>query len=304
MSSHGTPVAASVSHQHIAAVINTLLRKYRADSPIRVLDFGCGNGRLITYLHEALPALSGELTFEVYGLDVTDAGQQRAGYMVETIRMLEDRHGDVDWRERVSLVTTRDGWPFADRTFDFIVSNAVIEHVANPEFVFSEIRRCLAVDGVGVNLFPLRNVVWEGHAHMPFVHRIRDVHNREAAMRLLGKVGFKKHYHRSMPDDGNLTLEQFAHDFARVLETDTNYQSARQVVARSESVGLNVSFDYTKDFFIAKARAYVGRPAYTYHKLSALDGLGFALGKYIADVTVLMRRSDASPLQTTGRRNV
>lgn len=294
------PSATSVSHQHIAAVINTLLQQSHASSPIRILDFGCGNGRLISYLHEALPVLRRDIDFHIFGLDVTDAGQQVPGYMSETHALLGERHQNVDWQKRVSLITTENDWPYPDSFFDFVVSNAVMEHVTDHDFVFGEIRRCLKPDGTSVNLFPLREVVWEGHASMPFVHQVTGVEQRERAMRALARIGFRAHYHRTMARGGWLTLEQFAHDFSRVLETDTNYLTKRQLVRKSERANLAVSFTYTKDFFLAKARSFIRRPSYFYNEQPIRESIGVLMGKYISDVTVLLRHPQVT--STASRR--
>src|SRR5207245_1555146 len=85
----GITPADSVTHQHIAATINTLLGRSIHMSVARVLDFGCGDGRLLSHVLASLSALRPTIRFEVFGLDVVDAGQQEAGYFDRTRRYLE-----------------------------------------------------------------------------------------------------------------------------------------------------------------------------------------------------------------------
>lgn len=213
----GIPLAESMTHQHIAAVINSFLGYQPRTGVLRVLDVGCGDGHLLSHIQSALPVLRPTLSFELHGMDVSDAGQQVAGYFKRTMSLLKARHPEIDWLDRLRLVTAVDRWPYEDGYFDFITSNQVMEHVVDHHFVFSEIRRCLRQGGVSVNLFPVREVLWEGHAYMPLVHLVRDVSRRERLMLFFAKMGFTKHYHREMERRGWRSIDEFAHTFARVL---------------------------------------------------------------------------------------
>ncbi len=87
--------AASITHQHIAAVINTFLDKSSPDNKptnVKILDFGCGDGKLLAHILDSLPLLQPNVIFDVNGLDVIDAGQQDAGFIDETIKFLRVKH--------------------------------------------------------------------------------------------------------------------------------------------------------------------------------------------------------------------
>lgn len=280
----------SVTYQHIAAVINTELDRFQGTGPVRILDVGCGTGELLAHMLHALAALRPGLQIEAFGLDVSDAGQQEAGYFAATKRDLAREFPALNWDDRLTLVTTRDEWPYSDGSFDFITSNHVMEHVSDHDLVFAEINRCLRVRGVSVNLFPLREVLWEGHACMPLVHRVRRVDLRARLMLLLARMGFRRHYHREMRRRGWTSLDEFARIFAGVLETDTNYLTAKEIAAIARRNELRISFAYTKDFFIAKALSYLDRRPYRYRDLGSLDTIGFYLGKRVSSVTVLLRK--------------
>ena len=266
----------SVNHQHILAVINSLLERSPRTEPVRILDLGCGDGKLLGYVVESLPTLRPALRLEPFGLDVFDAGTQVPGYFETTREYLRTQHPAVDWADRLVLISTQDEWPYQDESFDFVMSNQVLEHVFNHEAVFRQIRRCLRPGGVGVNLFPLRNVLWEGHASMPLVHRVRDVDARARLMLLFARMGFQAHYHREKQRRGWGSLEEFARVYARALETDTNYPTAAQLGFAAEQAGLKVSFTYTKDYFYAKALSYLGRRPPLYRDLGSLESVGLS----------------------------
>jgi SAM-dependent methyltransferase len=280
----------SVTYQHIAAVINTELDRFPSTAPVRILDLGCGTGELLAHILKALAALRPGLQIEAFGLDVSDAGQQEAGYFAATKRDLARRFPALNWDDRLTLVTTRDQWPYSDGSFDFITSNHVMEHVSDHDLVFGEINRCLRVRGMSVNLFPLREVLWEAHACMPLVHRVRRVDFRARLMLLFARMGFRRHYHREMRRRGWTSLDEFARIFARVLETDTNYLTAKEIAAIARRNELRISFAYTKDFFIAKALSYLNWRPYRYRHLGSLETIGFSLGKRVSSVTVLLRK--------------
>lgn len=244
------------------------------------------------HLHHALPRLRPEWRVDVFGMDVSDAGQQTKGYMSNTLDHLTRHHPDVDWLQRLSLVTSESRWPFEDASFDVVTSNQVLEHVQDHNFVFGEIARCLRPSGISINLFPTREIWWEGHALMPGVHRIRSVERRERAMLMLARLGFRRHFYRDMDRRGWTSLEEFAYVFSRVLETDTNYLFASDLRRKAENAGLNLSFDYTKDFFAAKLLSLIGHRHYTYLHWPLIEELSAKVGQRLSSVTVTLRKSD------------
>lgn len=107
---------------------------------VRVLDLGCGSGEVSACLARHAQ------------VHCTDAIDQRV-------------HG----RELpFNLVTTP--LPYADASFDVVISNHVIEHTAAPDAHLQEIRRILRPDGVCYLATPNRLWPWEFHARLPLVH--------------------------------------------------------------------------------------------------------------------------------------
>ncbi len=287
------PPAQSITHQHITAVINTLLGPALHSGPVRILDVGCGNGQMLSHMLSALSLLRPNCDFHVFGLDVFDAGQQQKGYMRETRRYLGEQWPSVNWKERLSLISTSEAWPYPDSSFDFITSNQVMEHVMDHDSFFFQTRRCLRPPwGVSINLFPVRQILFEGHALMPFVHKIKDENTRARLMLLFAKLGFRKHYYLEMRRRGWTSLEEYAQVFAHVLQTDTKYVTVKELVAKAEDAGLRTSFTFTKDFFVAKALSYFRNRPYKYRDAGFLESMALFVFKYLSSVTVLFRKAE------------
>jgi ubiquinone/menaquinone biosynthesis C-methylase UbiE len=110
------------------------------------LDLGCGDGEYAAQL-----ALMG---FRVVGLDLA-IGELRDA-CVATSPELATRFvcGDATCL------------PFADRTFDLVLSNSVIEHIPADAAVFAEVRRVLKDEGqfiLTTDTFPARVSPWLRH---------------------------------------------------------------------------------------------------------------------------------------------
>ena len=107
-----------------------------------VLDFGCGEGRLVDLLRE-------------HGLDAFGAD----------FDLVPD--GIV---HRSTITTSPYRLPFDDASFDAVVSTSVLEHAQNTEECFREIHRVLKPGGLALHLFPGKwYLPTEPHLYVPFV---------------------------------------------------------------------------------------------------------------------------------------
>ena len=97
----------------------------RAGKRPRVLDLGCGDGRISGLLADA----GGEVT----GVDPSEVSLERARRFRPDLRFL--RPGDDG------------GLPLGDASFDVVVAVNVLEHVADTQRLMSETRRVLAPRG-------------------------------------------------------------------------------------------------------------------------------------------------------------
>src|SRR5690606_10207253 len=82
-----------------------------------------------------------------------------------------DLYGAKPWdaTERVvaRLSVTSDTIPFADNTFDLVVSDQVLEHVFDLPTVLSEITRILKPGALAIHRFPNPNSLVEVHTRVP-----------------------------------------------------------------------------------------------------------------------------------------
>ena len=111
-----------------------------------LLDIGTGNGEIAGHLSEF---------YDVVSVDVID---QRTVYDGFTFVQLG-----------------REELPFSDKAFDMVVSNHVIEHVADADQHLSEIGRVLKDDGLVYLATPNRFWPWEVHNKIPLLHYLPAV---------------------------------------------------------------------------------------------------------------------------------
>lgn len=121
----GSPAEESVRH---------LMPKYVCDlGPVRILEVGCGDGRLYRQLR------SYGYARQYVGIDVAD-------YL---IRDNEGRHPEAEWKSAEAYDI-----PFEDGAFDVCFSLYVLEHLVYPEFALREMARILRPGGRLVLVFP------------------------------------------------------------------------------------------------------------------------------------------------------
>jgi ubiquinone/menaquinone biosynthesis C-methylase UbiE len=147
----------------------------RAGERPRVLDLGCGDGRISAALAEA--------GAEVTGVDPSEVALSRARVAHPGIEF-------VSPREDGSL-------PFADGSFEAVVSIKVLEHVADTQRLMSEARRVLAPGGriaIAVPYHGRLSGAWHAltgfeRMHDPLEPTLR-FYTRRSLAALLGQFGY------------------------------------------------------------------------------------------------------------------
>jgi ubiquinone/menaquinone biosynthesis C-methylase UbiE len=112
-----------------------------------VLDLGCGNGELVNeYIKKGYDAYGCDFSFKPgeYVDSLFDRGK---------IRKVDSDHYQL---------------PFEDKSFDFVFTDQVFEHVKDYAVTLSEIKRVLKPGGVSLNFFPSRYQIIEPHVYVPF----------------------------------------------------------------------------------------------------------------------------------------
>jgi SAM-dependent methyltransferase len=148
-------------HRHVG---RSLIRALPA-APARVLDAGCGTGGLLRHLHKMQPA------WALTGLDLSPVACELARERAE---------GEVVQGSIAAL-------PFADATFDAVVSCDVLCQVADPTQALREFHRCLRPGGAVVLTMPAYQ--WMYSYHDREVGNLRRYTRREVNA-LLRAAGF------------------------------------------------------------------------------------------------------------------
>lgn len=177
----------------------------------RVLDYGCGSGEIVRLLRA-----KGVMAF---GCDVFYEGGDYSPridaelFVSGTIRRME---GGVI--------------PFESDSFDYVVTNQVLEHVPDLDGVLDEIRRVLKPGGKVLSLFPDRGVWREGHSGVPFLHWFpkgsKNLRVYYAA--LFRSLGFGYFHNKK-------TVMRWSRDFCDWLDRWTYYLERRTIDAAYEA---------------------------------------------------------------------
>lgn len=113
--------------QRVVTELLARLQQRLALQPLRILDIGCGTGRLLEQVSTLWPST------ELYGLDLAEGMLQQANERLGGRAVLT--HADA---ERL---------PFADGYFDLVVSSSTFQWLEQLEGCFGEVHRVLAPGG-------------------------------------------------------------------------------------------------------------------------------------------------------------
>lgn len=146
--------------------IERLLDLASRPQPIRMLEVGTGSGGIALYF-----ATHPQLRCEVDAVDVQDNRLVTDGYRYHLVQDTQ--------------------LPFADESFDVVLSNHVIEHVGGEQAQrahLAELRRVLRPDGVGYLAVPNRWMLIEPHYKLAFLSWLPHEW-RTPYLRAMGKGG-------------------------------------------------------------------------------------------------------------------
>lgn len=127
--------SSAAAQKHLDAIDNTLIdhiARLEVASG-RLLDVGCGPGNIALKIARRLPQM--RVTGVDFSLNMVLAGRAAAA-----TQQLSSR---VDF-----LAGDAKKLPFADRTFDFVLSNSVLHHLHDPMGMLNEMRRAVKPGGV------------------------------------------------------------------------------------------------------------------------------------------------------------
>lgn len=286
----------SVTHAHLAYVLAAEVSRGRdgRDGTIRVLDAGCGGGDLLLALHHHLPALTGRQV-ELYGFDVSDARVQRSDFFGVALAKLALAESSVPWAERLQQIRTDEEWPFPAGTFDFVVSNQVLEHVADLPAFMANVARVLAPGGLSVNLFPTKSLLVEGHVGAPLAHRVASNDTREWLLTRFARMGLSRVGPMRLVD--GLTPEEYGRTRSEYVATQTFYRSFREFARAAHIRGLVPTYRWTSQFYTTKLGYVFGWDTSNLYRRRSwapvADAISFPILSRFSGVTISFQKSGA-----------
>lgn len=187
----------------------------KVDEHTRILDLGCGAGRLVKAGRNK-------------GLDFYGCGMQ-----------LEDAFdpADAELRRRgIIREITENPYrlPFDDGTFDVIISDQVLEHVMDYPSTLRETQRVLKPGGCFLHSFPPRSMPIEPHVWVPLGTMVR----KKWWLRSWAMLGIRNEFQRRR----RLSAAETAADNLRYLTTRTNYLPKRELVRQFSEYFEDVRF--------------------------------------------------------------
>jgi SAM-dependent methyltransferase len=282
-----------IAHVHIFLVLRTLLENKSItipNRPLRILDIGCGDGRLIDSLMRLAQSEIPNIPLEIYGFDIGEQGYQDGAQKNEAERYLEIHHPGTVWKDRIKIVSGDARWGYDEGFFDMAVSNQVIEHVLDLEQFMENFRHSVSSEGASIHLFPMRHCIQEAHCHVPFAHWISNFDYRVAWIALMSRLGIGR-YRKHRVVLGHGTPEIHALETAKYIQCWTTYRTFAQIAEICRNKSLSISYHFTKDFFFTKLRLVLGlRPAKKYHKwtLLGLEWLSFTVCRHLSSSTLVI----------------
>jgi SAM-dependent methyltransferase len=182
---------------------------------VRVIDIGCGRGDTVAWLRAQ--------GWDAYGIDISPEYIQRGrDYLA---RIGEDP-------ARLQVINDDFSYPFGDSMFDVVLSDQVIEHVADLDRFASEVARISAPGAGGLHIWDAKWRPVESHLRSPFVHWLPKGPLRRAAVAAALRCGLAAPYFTQF------TFRDRVEIFHRFSEHETFYRSLRSSVATMQRHGL------------------------------------------------------------------
>jgi SAM-dependent methyltransferase len=182
---------------------------------LRIIDVGCGRGDTVAWL-----CAQG---WDAYGIDISPD-------YIERGREYLARHGANP--QRLQLLNDDFTYPFPDSMFDVVLSDQVIEHVADLERFASEVARISAPGASGLHNYPAKWRPVETHLLSPFVHWVPKGRLRRAAVAATLGTGLAAPYFKEFSFRDRVEI------FSRFSEDETFYRSLRSTIATMQRHGL------------------------------------------------------------------
>jgi 2-polyprenyl-3-methyl-5-hydroxy-6-metoxy-1,4-benzoquinol methylase len=195
----------SLSKPYFAFVLNRLARLFPGRKDIRVLDYGCGDGTLVRFLIDS--------GYDAYGVDIDSFFEDFYSYTDPELLS----------RKRISVIDLDGRGDLSGKTFDFTVSNMVVEHVADKRRFFKALASFMHSSSIALLLYPVRESVREGHIRQYFIHWLPKGPLRVAAAYAQKVLGIP-------PDNGGAkNMREYIREKILTVDKHCSYESTRGI---------------------------------------------------------------------------
>lgn len=109
----------------VQGMYDVLVNEIQKSQSGKILDIGCGNGNLFTFLPDG--------KYELFGIDFSE-------------NMISEAKKNCKTKASF-IVADAEKLPFDDNTFDIVVCNASFHHYIHPNIVLEEMNRVLKIGG-------------------------------------------------------------------------------------------------------------------------------------------------------------
>ncbi|OBF90852.1 hypothetical protein A5791_16155 [Mycobacterium sp. 852002-51163_SCH5372311] len=182
---------------------------------LRIIDIGCGRGDTVAWLRAQ--------GWDAYGIDISP------DYIERGRRYLAAGGDDP---ARLQVMNADFSYPFPDNMFDVVLSDQVIEHVADLDLFAAEVARISAPGAYGLHIWDAKWRPVESHLRSPFVHWLPKGPLRRAAVTAALRCGLAAPYFTQFRFADRVEI------FHRFSEDETFYRSLRSSIATLQRHGL------------------------------------------------------------------
>jgi SAM-dependent methyltransferase len=175
----------------------------------RILDFGCGAGRMVFRLRE--------LGFDAYGFDIHDYVAYRSDEDRQWFRFSQSTSSDTS---AFTIDADRYAIPFEDDFFDVVHSTSVLEHVLDIRPMMRECARLLRPDGLSVHFYPPKYHLVEPHLYVPLASFVQY----KQWLRLWIALGARNEF------QSGLTVDQVTEAYKRYTMTGLRYRTRKELL--------------------------------------------------------------------------
>lgn len=194
-------------------LINIIKSSFEND-PKRILDIGCGDGRLLkifSNIFKNSDLIGQEVVDGETKIRFIDPETSESHYWSQSLNTNKDKNYDSiestakDKKIQIIQNNINNDWPIDDNSIDVITSNMVLEHVQDLDLFTRNMNRVMSKNSLAIHIVPTTSSLWEGHIKQPLSHRIKS----EKWINFCYKLGFGIRSARSSAEWSRMFKEEF-----------------------------------------------------------------------------------------------